>query len=144
MHPTLIHYGSDFYDINRVKPIKNRLEFPKPFGGFWTSPLNSNYGWFEWCIENNFKELNKCCFLKFKSNAKIYIINKYIDLVKLPLVNPFRFRQTINFEQTAKWYDAIWLTERGQYVTNLYSNLSLYGWDCESILILNSNIIYQI
>ena len=50
----------------------------------------------------------------------------------------------IDFEKMSKKFDAIYLTEQGEYKTRFIDRYSLYGWDCESILIMNKNIIKQI
>ena len=46
----LIHYGSDSYNPDKFQPIRNRHSFVKPFGGLWTSPINSNWSWKHWCL----------------------------------------------------------------------------------------------
>ena len=48
-----IHYGNTVFDSDKFKPIKN-VNFVKPSGGFWASPLNSKRGWNTWCEENEF------------------------------------------------------------------------------------------
>ena len=47
----------------------------------------------------------------------------------------------IDFKEASKTWDAIFLTEKGQRETRFTHPKNLYGWDCESVLILNSNII---
>ena len=145
----LIHFGSSRYNKSKVHPIKNE-NWCKPKGGLWTSPINSNYGWKEWCEAENFRD---CFFensfkLKLKDDAKIFIIDSLSDLQKAPLVD-FKIgehyqKQYLNFELIANSYDAIWLTEKGQHQTHLSYPLSLYGWDCESVLILNPNCCYEV
>ncbi|MCK9429605.1 MAG: hypothetical protein M0R17_06335 [Candidatus Omnitrophica bacterium] len=56
---TLIHYGSKIYAPKLFLPIQNRLYFCKPKGGLWTSPINSNWGWKDWCTSENFSECNE-------------------------------------------------------------------------------------
>ena len=48
-----IHYGHDKFDIDLFKPIKNRLMFSKPYGGFWASSKNYEFPWFAWCENEN-------------------------------------------------------------------------------------------
>lgn len=43
-----IHYGHKHFEVNEFEPIRNRELFPKPFGGFWASPVNAEYGWKDW------------------------------------------------------------------------------------------------
>lgn len=47
----------------------------------------------------------------------------------------------LNFIAVSKDYDAIYLTDKGQWKTrNTYPN-TLYGWDCETLLVLNYDSI---
>lgn len=66
---------------------------------------------------------------------KEYAINKYIQY-------DFIFGNTIDFEKivVGNVYDAIKLTDKGQVETR-FSRNNLYGWDCESMVILNPDII---
>ena len=48
-----IHYGSNKFDINIFKKIKNRPKFVKPEGGLWASRVETEHGWKDWCITNN-------------------------------------------------------------------------------------------
>ena len=60
----------------------------------------------------------------------------------------------IDYEEMAKEYDAIWLTVNGQWDTRLPemdgnydidgSSINLYGWDCESLLILRKECIINV
>ena len=48
-----------------------------------------------------------------------------------------------DFEAMAKDYDVIKLTDEGQWKTRL-TNPSLYGWDCECILIMNPDVVTNV
>lgn len=148
--PDIIHYGNSFFDTNKFEAIKNYMV--KPRGGFWTSPIDSNLSWYQYCLKTNYKieSLNNWCILKFKENAKILLIDNINDLLRLP-INKKRFITSLDFELIAEFYDAIWLTEDGQYRTRLPNNeialkynLNLYSWDVETILILNKDAVYQV
>lgn len=41
-------------------------------------------------------------------------------------------------------YEAIWLTAKGQSETHYSNPTNLYGWDCESVLIMNSKCVIPI
>jgi hypothetical protein len=141
---TVVHYGSKKYKKSLVKPVRNR-NFVKPHGGLWTSPVNSKWGWKEWCKSSEFRECNeKNSFkLKFNADAKILIINSYDDLENIPNKSLCCIT-CMDFELLATMCDAIWLTKKGCSETHLSHPLSLYGWDCESVLILNSKYCYQV
>jgi hypothetical protein len=139
---SFIHYGSKIFKPELIKPIKNSY-WVKPDGGLWTSPIDSKWGWVDWCESEKFKECNieNSFTLKFYDWAKICVIDSFSDLVKLPYYeNYMRF---LDFEEIAENYDAIWLTENGETKTR-FSNPGLYGWDCESVLILNSKCCYEV
>jgi len=145
----LIHYGSSRFDRDRFTPIKNDKMslINKPLGGLWTSPINSRYGWREYCLENEFNlnKLEESFCITLKETAKILIIDSAETLEEMPLIvdNFFDFifatrpKVVINFEELAKQYEAIWLTLKGLREMDWVSPLNLYGWDCESILIMN-------
>lgn len=143
----VIHYGSGIFDKDKIKPVTND-GWVKPKGGLWTSPINSQWGWRDWCACEQFRECKEevSFTLRFKSGAKILIIDSYEDLIDLPLTSPeWSDRHKYpDFEAISKIADAIWLTEKGQERTRLTYPISLYGWDCETVLILNKECCYQV
>jgi len=144
---TLIHYGAKEFNPEMFSPIVNN--WVKPKGGLWTSLIDSKFGWKDWCNMEEFRECNieNSFILKFHNWAKVCKIDTFNDLENLPhyLVNDFGSykKMYLDFEQLSKMYDAIWLTANGERETR-YSNPDLYGWDCESVLILNKNSVYQV
>lgn len=147
----VIHYGSVEYMPELVKPVKNaKYGWVKPdSGGLWCSPVDSKYGWKEWCKENNFRDCDESISftLEINHNARVLKIDSYSDLARLPHINNDNFndpRRYLDFEKLCLHYDAIWLTEKGQWETRLTEPYQLYGWDCESVLIMNPNSCKQI
>jgi len=145
---SVVHFGSKEYQPHLINPIKND-NWVKPKGGLWTSPINSNWGWKDWCESENFRDCNEANSfkLKFKNDAKIMLIDSLKDLLNLPkriidYGNNCK-REYPDFELLATICDAIWLTEKGQNETHLSYPNSLYGWDCESVLILNPECCYE-
>jgi hypothetical protein len=49
----------------------------------------------------------------------------------------------MDFEALAKEYDAIWLTEKGMWDTrdSAPGQPTTYGWDCETIYVMNPDVI---
>ena len=138
-----IHYGDDNLDINKFIPISNRSEATKPFGGFWGSRKNADFSWKEWCTEIDLKskDLTKKIQFSLSNGAKILVINNIKLLDKLPqneenhIVN--KLFVTLDFEKLSKQYDAIEvLISEDERLYEL-----LYGWDCDSILVMNPNVI---
>ena len=150
---TIVHYGHKKYYPNKLKPIIN-INWVKPHGRLWCSPIDSEWGWKDWCVSEKFRDCdNKNSFnLKFYDWAKIIIIDSYKDLEKLPLIdcsfNKHFKKHYPDFELLSKNYDGIWLTENGQNETHFSSfkfnsGLDLYGWDCETVFIMNPKCCYQ-
>lgn len=139
----LVHFGSAFYNPTLVSPIAND-NWCKPKGGLWTSPVNSKWGWKDWCECENFRDCDEsnCFKLVLNADARIFVIDSLNNLKNAPLVDlkigEHYQRQYLDFELLATKYDAIWLTEKGLNETHLSHPLNLYGWDCESVLIMNA------
>jgi len=148
LHNTdLVHYGSTEFDQDRFVPVTNY--WVKPKGGLWCCPLGSKWGWLQWCTSNEFfvTDFSKSFQLKLKATATIFVVDSVGDMLTMPVVrtnNPI-LRNTVDFEKMVQaGIDCIWLTERGQSATHLcrYAHgRDLYGWDCESVLIMNPNCI---
>jgi len=145
---SLITYGKgSFFDKNKFQLVKNMLYWNKPSGGLWASPINCNYGWKEWCIIEEFGDLSSS--FEFVVTGNIFKIENSNSLNQLPLIkreesgyeeivlmSALYNRQLIDFEAVANsGVDAIWVTE------NAIRYKEFYGWDCESVLILNPNCI---
>ena len=129
----LISYGlGDLFDPAKFMPV--RTHYVKPTGGLWASPVDASYGWRDWCEQESFGDLSTSFRVWFTGN--ILVIDCYEDLRKLPWQETVG-RSIPDYEQIAQsGVDAIHLTERGQWATRL-SAPSLYGWDCECVLIIN-------
>ena len=132
-----VHYGHKRFDPTAFNEIKNRM-FVKPDGGLWASDINAEYGWKNWCKDNDFRECNEDNSFKFKlkQGSKILELKSKKDLIGLPMENiPYKFSwYTLDFEQLKQNYDAIEV-----YIDELY--FDLYGWDCDSLLVLNKECI---
>ena len=131
-----IHYGSNEFDISKFEEIKNKESFFKPSGGLWGSRVESATGWKTWCINTGFKkDLKKHFIFSLKEDAKILTINSNEQLRNLP-----KRKDTfdgLDYEELSKEYDAIEVfisKDRDLY-------FSLYGWDCDSIIVMNPNKI---
>lgn len=140
-----IHYGHTKFEPSLFKEIKNEKYSVKPGStGFWASGIRAKYGWKQWCKDERFGKCTEENSLKFtlKKDAKVLKINSASDLDKLPKINYDIDLDWIclDFEKLKLKYDAIEVNISSDY--KLYH--LLYGWDCDSILILNENIVVQI
>ena len=143
----LVHYG---YSYIRKSLIKGVINSPygrnKPLqGGLWTSPMNSEYGWKDYCkSEDHDADLGVYCTVTLKDDAKVLTIDG--DDAKVPMIEkgvPHSRRKYPDFEEIAKHYDAIHLTAKGERETRFSDKLNFYGWDCETVLILNPDAIKE-
>jgi hypothetical protein len=135
-------------EMCKVEPIENRKHRCKPAGGLWTSPTASEYGW-KWWVENEggvlFNTEYFATHLTVRGN--IYTVDSMCDLLNMPLISNERFMgvlidQVPDFELMVARdrVDAIHLTWEGQCNTRL-TQPNLYGWDCETVLVLNPEAI---
>lgn len=137
-----IHYGNNVFDKNRVNKIVNNPFSTKPQGGLWASSADAKFSWLDWSHVNDYCECKKENSFTFalRPNAKVLTVNYLEDLDKLPKIdNDLGFPRWIylDFETLAKEYDAIEVIISNDH--RLYD--ALYGWDCDSILIFNPDII---
>lgn len=142
-----IHYGNTEFDAKRMFPITNAY-FTKPNGGFWASPVDAQYGWKQWCEDENFRE---CCEensfrFHLKDNANVVHIMSSDDLEELPKQKKvFPGWVMLDYEEICRHgIDAIELhlsEEKKPKKGGMSLHRALYGWDCDSILILNPDIV---
>ena len=127
-------------EFREIEPVRN-TKFIKPVGGLWTSTYTPEEeypsAWVEWCVREEPEWIKDVNFflLVLKDNARVYVIDSFEDLKHLysrfGISSEFRFT-VMDWEEIAKHYDAVMLTEAGQVHTRFSHPLSLYGWDCES------------
>ena len=142
---TYIHYGATEYNSERFRPIVNERGFPKPHGGLWASNIRSEYGWKEWCESENFRECNEDNSFTFtlKPEARVIFVTSMAAIKELPRVQEDRIfsgfgKILLDFEKMVKMgIDAIEVS-----ITDFPEAYNLfYGWDCDSIVILNKDIV---
>lgn len=140
--PTYIHYGSKEYDSSMFYSITNVNGWTKPLGGLWASNINAEYGWKDSCMENDFRKnrLKYSFTFKLRENANVLFIDSTEILSRLPINarTPVKSWTCLDFENILKsGIDAIDVN-----ITKCWSLYeALYGWDCDSILILNKDVI---
>ena len=138
--------------------MKNITYFNKPRGGLWASPTKviydyiehwkcKSYGWKEFCEDNNFRTesgIDKQFYFCLKPDANVYSIKSNEDFENLPKTN---FKEGINYEECIRLgIDAI---EYNYTYAHKEESLGdkmdfiMLGWDCDSILILNPDIMIK-
>lgn len=158
-----IHYGSDHFDKSLFRPVKNRdIEWTKPVAGtgFWASDVDAKLGWKSWCEseEWNLDRLDKSFTFSLTPDARVKHIRSLEDLFELPCIgdkpdyskrnDPNYYHHSyylfnnyhIDFEKAKDEYDAIEVHISECHL--LYD--ILYAWDCDSILIMNPDIIMEV
>lgn len=137
---------------------KNNIAFNKPIGGLWASPYIENgdfrSAWHQWCHFEMPHWIKKSgVIFQLKENSKVYIIDTLEDLKSLHSVGfeiatdigGAYISKSLNFEKLSRFYDAIYLTHRGSYETRIgeigLNGINLYGWDVESLLVLNIDAV---
>lgn len=134
-----IHYGSQKFNKDIFKPIKNNDGWTKPIGGFWASPICVEFGWKDWCESENFKEYpESCCFTFTLPEANILYISNVENLKDLPTKGSDHWWTCLDFEKLMKsGYDAVEVNISSD--RRLYN--VLYRWDCDSILVMNPDVM---
>lgn len=128
-----IHYGNTHFDPDLVAKVHNRPLWTKPLGGLWASRVDAKFGWKDWNAVNQLKECveeNSFTFL-LTEDVKVLEIRSVEDLDGLLTPSGMDFEQLLS-----EGIDAVelFLESRDLYY-------ALYGWDCDSILIMNKEVI---
>ena len=141
-----IHYGHKQFIPEAFTPIRNCVAFTKPYGGLWASPVDAEFGWKEWCEREDFRECDTKNSFTFtlSESAKVLTISSVTEARRLPQV---RDELTLpwwvipDFEELVwQGYDAVELKLSEDW--SLYQ--ALYGWDCDSILVMNPEVVVSV
>lgn len=148
-----VHYGSDEFVKSKFLPVKNYrsvvFKKPTPGTGFWASPKNSEHSWKKWCEQEGFglDKLKNSFEFFLKENSKILLLKTLKDYEKMLEIYSKKIEcvpcilgetRIIDFEKMQKdGIDAVLY-----FVKDLY--FEMYGWDCDSILVLNPEIIIPV
>ena len=140
---TYIHYGCPEFKREKFVMPSTRKYNNKPKGGLWASDVNAKYGWKNWCEENGWDgcSLNQSFSFHLSNKANVIHINWLSDLHQLPEQDcdlELTCLRTVDYEKLiADGIDAIEFNISNDW--NLY--MGLYGWDCDSLLVLNPDVI---
>lgn len=147
---TYVHYGTSEFKKEWVKPVKNRMYWGKPAGGFWGSDVNAEYGWKDWCKNEGcfINDLKKCLVFTLSNSARILEIhsvedaNRIIKEYPMPVPDSHKdlltdLMPSIDWEKVAREYDAVEMFISDDW--ELYSRLPY--WDCDSIVVTNPDVL---
>lgn len=147
-HKIYVHDGHNKFDKKLFNPIFCREHFNKPLGGLWASPVSSHYNWEQWCEDNNFNHTigkdkycqNKKFYFKLKDGARLLSIKSAKQLDDLPQIKDDMTSSVfkiLDFMKLQEDYDAIEVLISND--SQLYWDL--YGWDIDSIVVMNPDVI---
>lgn len=151
-----IHYGADHFDKDKFNYVKNAgiggiCCKPYPHTCLWASPIDDQDGWHDWCETNWFHldRLNKSFKFKLKEKSRVLkvvtlddltnFLNKYCDQDEWRSIR-------VDFESIAQFYDALFVKIYTEDCEDFQQQAywQLYGWDVDSLLIFNPDIIEEI
>ena len=145
------HYGALEFSKDIFEPVKNRPHWIKPFGGLWGTPLpETSSGWAQVCRDNEFRvrSLHQWFDFSLSDDAKVYTIANGTDILKLKdmgCCGVSHNTSTYIFDLQVDWIDFEGLIILGYDAVECKLNhetyWALYGWDCDSILVLNPDVI---
>ncbi len=146
-----IHYGHLIEKEKFVPAFDGKTKYlQKPEGGLWSSPVDSSWGWVDWCTAEEFRTGTFKVWTKFKlkPNTKILIVDSFDDLARIFSKYAIRdkttcFEQVLAFNKIiADGYDGMYLTENGNIECHFPQiDINLYTWDCESLVLFNMDCI---
>lgn len=158
MNEIYIHYGSTSFDPSKFQAIKNEPFWSKPAGGLWAMPKDAKLRWNEWSEAVGVRERNdensfhfttipNANILQINSVEDLYILPKLKNQIELPgIENPIELPFNwicLDFEKLlADGVDAIQVNISNDPHYGVESlRKKLDGWDCDTILIMNPDII---
>jgi len=118
--------------------------YTKPrIGGLWTSPAGSEYGWEDWCQDNEMEWLADRYVLTVEGSPRMLVIDAP-EALERAWKNYGRQRdwgdrseytdRDLDYSRIAQDYDGVWLTTEGHLSTRMALGLNTYAWDCETVL----------
>lgn len=155
MRKTYIHYGADIFDPEKVD-IHNNPWRNKPENGFWGTPEGSLNNWKEWCLSNKYRTetLGRRIRFRLKEDARVYVVNSEEKENAIPLqqIDEAMILKGINQYQpiASRIYDFEALKREGYDAVEVDISecpgllIIMFGWDCDSILILNPEVVQVI
>lgn len=143
MKRVFVHYGHKKFDKDIYVPVKNIPGRNKPIGGLWSSP-DDGYGWREWNKSEMYSECSEdnCFRFTISPSANVLTIKSKADVLKLPNI---LFKSSEDDDIVHVDVDFENLVKRGIDAIDFHINdetyYALYGWDCDTLFVMNPDII---
>ena len=147
-----IHFGADHFEPTRIQ-IQNNHWRNKPMGGFWGTPEDSPNNWKSWCLSKKIRTRSLNHYFRFRlfENAKVFFVNSEEKEQMLPLqvIDEATYLKGIREYQPklGHIYDFEALKKNGYDAVEISITecpklfWSMYGWDCDSIVVLNADVV---
>ena len=129
-------------DSEHIKTIRNWEQhelvtdndlYKKPCGGIWTSPVTADYGWKQFCQDNEWYDDLNAYHLIPEDDVNVYTLDTVDDLSNLIEEHGREGIDCIDFESAFTEYDGIYLSDEGETNTR-HSTPNLRGWDVASVV----------
>lgn len=156
---TYITYGKgDKFDINKLPPkelLDTRQSVINKVGGaFWGSPVDADFGWKDWCENENFcthlLTPDNCFKWTLNPMAKVLYIEEMEDLDKVPFIESeygLPSMLYVDFKTIVEEYDAMEICMDKYYFGHMFKSekeICFNSWDCDSIMVFNRDMIIPI
>lgn len=138
----------------RIQDFSDVPYFDKCRGGLWACPVDTVYGWDDFCRGQEFSRGGNKFYFRLRPEAKIYAINNEDDYLRVATKKCYGgVNCYIDFEKLLrKGYDGIYVSSEAiaQCGDSMYGFMKhghahgLDGWDVESICIFNPDVIFPI
>ena len=147
MNKVYIHYGQTEFDPELATREVNAI-WSKPDKGLWGSPVDSDWGWKEWCEAEDWScnDLTKSFKFTLEPKASILEIHKEEDILPYLIQDVhsgIRFGLTnisdkLNKEKLYSEFDGmeLFISENWRMHDGFFNT-----WDCDSIVVWNPDLI---
>lgn len=131
------------FKISKIELSGENSTPNKPAEGLWGSPIDSKFGWKEYVkSETDLTTTGKYEYELTVDTSDVLIINSADDVAKIPLKKGQGKTPMMDFKALKeKGVKGVYLTAKG---LSELRNADFYGWDCESLLILDESIVKDI
>ena len=153
------------FSYKKFQKIRNwQYPWVKPHGGLWASRLSSTKGWKDWCESEDMDWCGEYFDFYIKDDANVLFLKELSDIsliftkyqnYLIQCTENLKFKRYLerHLDDNVNLYNALIPSVVFNFenmlmdgvdaieveIENLY--YPLYGWDCDSILIMNPDII---
>ena len=155
MNKLYIHYGSKKFDKTKVTCKRRSYLGSKPNYGLWASPVNTNWGWKNWCDNEGYMECDEENSFMFSLNSTAKVLNIFTEDDILPYISRTElyaifpdWRGQISKTSIIDTIDWDKIVSDGYDAVELYNSIDLQhtvfnSWDCDSIVVLNPDVVVE-